>query len=220
MTTINPNVSKWPKLDKLLNSHNWEEWSMRVQQVLRMNGAYGLLTTADSTCDSQVVAWLSWNCEPVFARKIQPLATVKAAYQLLEDEFSANATSRLTQLYSRLNGVKLEANESVSAFMDRADNIFMQIRTLQPGHSEYQVITQVLQLLPPSYDNTVQHIHTVMGSAATFDKVKPLVRVREELLKAKEPSSATAMTAFGQGRGRGEQAGDRGRGCRRGLRLR
>ena len=183
----------------LLDGTNWQTWSIRVQAFLLYKELWDAVIAdePDAATDAKARAFLQFNVADHLLPTVHRCTTAKEAWAALETLHAPKSTVRKVQLRKKFNALQQGANESVTAYINRAKTLRDELATVGYSTTAEDLATQVLAGLSPNFAMVKTVIENTTAAAdLDVDDILPRLLPHERSGTTDAPPSRTTDTAF------------------------
>ena len=190
-----------------LSDGNYGTWSVRMKALLIAKGLWGAVSGEEESDEHDLQA----HCE-VILRVTDPLLPMlsrctggKEAWEQLEMTYQSKLKARAMSLRRELVHIKKAPSETLSAYTNRARNLWTELTTTGVEFPATELTEVVLAGLPKDYETVVDVLHT-MESPLDLDSILPKLLVVETRLDKQDHADTKALFSHsGVYRGQGSR---------------
>lgn len=185
-----------------LGDDNFSTWAVRMKFLLVRKDLWTVTESGTVPAgadraekDAKAIAVIGHHVKDTYLPTICECSTAKDVWERLQAMHVKSSTARRIKLLRELNGLKMDANESMVHFVNRAKGLMQQL--LGAGHvvTPEELTMRLLAGLPSEYDTLV----TVLEGQAELNLNDVVSRLMEAQSKAKDSAEralGSEMRAF------------------------
>jgi len=192
-----------------LNDRNYHSWCIKMRSYLITKDVWkGVKDPAANAAESErALALITLHVSDHLLGTLSDQEDAKEAWDKLEATFKSKSVARKLQLKRELQALKMKEDESVTAFVGRARDIWRELKAAGDEVGEQELAWSVLTGLPSSFDTLVTVLETQAEEQLTVEKILPTLIVHEQRMGGAEGSTgfeeeqdkAVAFAARGKG---------------------
>lgn len=182
----------------VLNGSNYPLWSMRMEALLDAKQLFEDVITNDEPNKNDDARWKAWSrknketlsliiltLSPELAVVMMGVKSAKEMWLSLKTRFEGTIEDRSTDLLLELTTLKTKPDESIDAFITRAQGISRQINLLGRATSERELVRYIINGLPSHFDQISAALKLNRG--ITIVELLQTLREIENEIKIKKP---------------------------------
>jgi hypothetical protein len=193
-----------------LSDSNYFTWKVRMGDYLTIKDCADAIFDANHAQSAKALAFIRSNVEDQYLSIIRQLDNAQEAWDALEAVFQQRSSASLLHLMRDLSKLKMEASESVSAYIGRARTLLNQLSAAGSDLEEGDIVPNVMSGLPAEYSMLVTVLENNDVAPTLNDLLaKALVVEQKNKVGSGETFRATAFKAAVFG-GKCWKCGERG----------
>lgn len=180
-----------------LSDDNYYTWAPRFEGMLIMYGLETTITNARAVAadSAKAKALMAIYVEDQFVGVVKNSETAKEAWDTLAGMFATRSNARRLQLKTEISTLRMEGNETVSAYATRASKLRDQLLAAGQPLNEDELVLCMLNGLPAEYDMVKTVLTTGKRSYRVADVLPDLLMTESRLGKNK-PAMVEGANAF------------------------
>jgi hypothetical protein len=190
-----------------LSERNYHSWCIKIRSYLITKDVWKGVEDPSPHAEAaqRALALITLHVSDHLLGTLSDQPDAKAAWKQLEETFMSKTVAQKLQLKRELQALKMKTEESVTAFIARARDIWRKLKAAGDEVEEQELAWSVLTGLPSSFDTLVTVLETT-STTLKVDDILPTLVVHEQRLagpqvsRSEEKDSAVAFTAAGKGR--------------------
>ena len=190
-----------------LSERNYHSWCIKMKSYLITKDVWkGVVDPVTHAEESErALALITLHVSNHLLGTLSEQEDAKTAWAKLEATFKSKTVARKLQLKRELQALKMKEDESVTAFVGRARDIWRELKAAGDEVEEQELAWSVLTGLPSSFDMLVTVLET-QSTTLKVDDILPTLVVHEQRLagpqasRNEERDGAVAFQAAGKGR--------------------
>lgn len=191
-----------------LTENNYYIWSQRMEIVLKLHNCWQYVepSTAQTRAaaaeggSDKAYALIGHFVEDKFLSLIKKAGAPQAAWLALAEDAKTRVASRQVLLQKAISNIRKADNESVSAFVQRANELQAQLRGVGVTVDDKQLLLYVLAGLPAPFDNIITVIEA-SETINTLDAALPKLMTAEQRHHRKERIESALVASAPAARG-------------------
>ncbi|GBN54464.1 Cell division cycle 5-like protein [Araneus ventricosus] len=117
---------------------------------------------------------------------VAEVETAKEAWTLLEEIYKPKSRARIAQLRSEFYSIKKQPSESIGIYLAHIQQAAKALKNAGKSIPEDEVAYQMIENLPPEFDNIVQQIYQLNDDEFLPDKVRTILLAEEGRILSKQ----------------------------------
>ena len=185
----------------LLDSDNWWEWAVRMEDLLIYKelsdcldvDGETLTNAAAKSADRKALALLRSHVSSPLLPYLQGKKSAKSVWDALQSLYATNLDARKDLLEDQLQQLQKAKTEDVTEYVARAQKVRLELTSAGEQVSDQRLMRAILRGLPDEFE-TIREILLAQTNVQLADAMSRL-RVAEERIGRSEGSGATALAA-------------------------
>jgi hypothetical protein len=181
-----------PKLTvERLSDDNYYTWAPRFEGLLIMYGLEATITDVNAAAAlmAKAKALMAIYVEDQFVGVVKNCETAKEAWDTLAGIFATRSNARRLQLKTEISTLRMEGNETVSAYSTRASKLRDQLLAAGQPLNEDELVLCMLNGLPTEYDMVKTVLTSGKRSYRMADVLPDLLMTESRMSKGKVKST-------------------------------
>ncbi|GBN73143.1 Retrovirus-related Pol polyprotein from transposon TNT 1-94 [Araneus ventricosus] len=186
---------------KKLNNDNYRQWKLDIKMLLMERGLFKFIGKSEPVlaegatsrekmefehqkCKALATIYLS--LEESQKDLVAEAETAKEAWTLLEEIYEPKSRARIAQLRSEFYSIKKQPSESIGIYLAHIQQAAKALKNAGKSIPEDEVAYQMIENLPPEFDNIVQQIYQLNDDEFLPDKVRTILLAEEGRILSKQ----------------------------------
>ncbi|GBM98010.1 Intersectin-1 [Araneus ventricosus] len=186
---------------KKLNDDNYRQWKLDIKMLLMERGLFKFIDKSEPVlaegatsrekmefehqkCKALATIYLS--LEESQKDLVAEAETANEAWNLLEEIYEPKSRARIAQLRREFYSIKKQPSESIGIYLAHIQQTAKALQNAGKSIPEDEVAYQMIENLPPEFDNIVQQIYQLNDDEFLPDKVWTILLAEEGRILSKQ----------------------------------